>query len=333
MVEKILFVSSSFPTFAKKDYEILNSKFKVRLVHYEFDCLKSLLLLIPRIIVGVIWADISFSWFASFHAFFTVLFSKLLDRKCIVVAGGYDVAKMPEINYGLMNTRLWRLFPIFSLKLCDKILAVSQYTKKEAMENLNIDEEKIEVVTLGFNKNKFYPKGKKEDIVITVGRATHGMLVKKGLITFAKTAKLLPDVSFYLIGKGEKRSIEELRKINGRNLFCEGFIPQEELVKFMQRAKVYVQVSAHESFGCALAEAMLCQCIPVVTACGAIPEVVGNAGYYVPYGDIEDTAEMIKRALQDDGTKGRRAWKRIEEKFPIKKREKKLIEVIMRLQR
>jgi len=329
MVEKILFVSSSFPTFAKKDYEILNSKFKVRLVHYEFDCLKSLLLLIPRIIVGVIWADISFSWFASFHAFFTVLFSKLLDRKCIVVAGGYDVAKMPEINYGLMNTRLWCLFPIFSLKLCDKILAVSQYTKKEAMENLNIDEEKIEVVTLGFDKNKIYPKGKKEDIVITVGRAVR----PKGLITFAKAARFLPDVIFYLIGGGEKGSIEELRRINSCNLFCVDFIPQEELVKFMQRAKVYVQVSAHEGFGCALAEAMLCECIPVVTHCGALPEVVGDVGYYVPYGDIEGTAEMIKRALRDGGIKGRRARRRIEEKFPIQKREKKLIEVVMRLQR
>ncbi len=42
---------------------------------------------------------------------------------------------------------------------------------------------------------------------------------------------------------------------------------------------------------------------------------------------------MIKRALRDDGTKGKETWKRIEEKFPIQKSEKKLIEVIMRLQR
>lgn len=105
MVKKILFVSSSFPTFAKKDYELLNSKFNVRLVQYELNSLKSLLLLVPRIIVSVIWADISFSWFGSFHAFFTVLFSRILKKKAVVVAGGHDVAKIPEINYGLMNKK------------------------------------------------------------------------------------------------------------------------------------------------------------------------------------------------------------------------------------
>jgi len=99
----------------------------------------------------------------------------------------------------------------------------------------------------------------------------------------------------------------------------------------MQRAKVYVQVSAHEGFGCALAEAMLCECVPVVTACGAIPEVVGNTGYYVPYEDIEAVAETIKRAFKDGEAKGKKARKRIEEEFPMEKRENRLIEVIMRL--
>lgn len=333
VVKKILFVSPPFASFISKDYEILRRKFRVRSVVYNWGHKKSLLLLIPRIIVGVLWADLTYSWFGSFHAFFTAWFSRLFHRKSIVVAGGYDVARVPEINYGLMIMRLWRLFPMFSFKLCDKILAVSQYTKKEAMENLNTDEEKIEVITHGFDKNKIYPKEKKEAIVITAGRAGRIKEDLKGLITFAKAAKFLPDVSFYLIGGGEKGSIEELRRINSCNLFCEGFIPQEELVEFMQRAKVYVQVSAHEGFGCALAEAMLCECIPVITDRGALPEVVGGTGYYVPYGDIKATAEAIKRALRDDGTKGREARKRIEEKFPIQKREKKLIEAIMGLQR
>lgn len=280
-------------------------------------------------IKGVLWADLTYSWFGSFHAFFAVFFSRLLGKKSVVVAGGYDVSKMPEINYGLLNMRLWRLFSVLSFKLCDKILAVSQYTKKEAMQNLGMNEEKIEVVAHGFDKSEFHPKGKKEDIIITIGRGVR----RKGFVTFAKAANLLLDVDFYLIGEDEKTSVEALRRINSRNLFCEGFISQKELIMFMQRSKVYVQISAHEGFGCALAEAMLCECIPVVTARGAIPEVVGDAGMYVPYGDAEATADMIKRALNNGGTKGKRARKRIEEKFPIQEREKKLIEIIMKLQR
>jgi glycosyltransferase involved in cell wall biosynthesis len=76
---------------------------------------------------------------------------------------------------------------------------------------------------------------------------------------------------------------------------------------------------------------MLCECIPVVTVCGAIPEVVGDTGYYVPYGDIEATAKTIEIALEDGEAMGEKARKRIEEEFPIEKRRKELIEVVMEL--
>ncbi len=332
-IRKVLIVSPSSKSFVERDYEILKKRFRVRRVVYNWAHKEWLLSFIPRIIEGVLWADVTYSWFGSFHAFFTVLFSRLFHRKSIVVAGGYDVAKMPEINYGLLTLRLWRFFSIFSFKFCDKILAVSSYTKKEAIENLNIDDGKIEVVVHGFDKEKFRPHGKKENLVMTVGCVTAGTLLVKGLTAFAKSANLLSDVTFYLIGEGERHPVEDLRKINSRNLLYEGFIPEASLIKYMQRAKVYAQLSARESFGCALAEAMLCECTPVVTACGAIPEVVGDVGVYVPYGDVKATAEAIRRALRSNESTGRKARERIEQKYTVERREKKLIETINRLAR
>jgi len=47
---------------------------------------------------GVLWADITFSWFADTHAFLAVLLSKLFRKKSIVVVGGYEVANVPEIG-------------------------------------------------------------------------------------------------------------------------------------------------------------------------------------------------------------------------------------------
>jgi len=328
---KILFVAPSFQSFIEKDYKILKKNFMVKCVGYSYDHKSSLLLLVPRIIEGVLWADLTYSWFGSFHAFLTVLFSKILHKRSIVVAGGYDVAKMPEINYGLMNMRLWRIFPMFSFKYCDRILAVSEYARREINENMKVDDEKILVVHHGFDKKKFFPRGEKDNVVLTVGQVNFQTLEKKGIINFARTAKFLTDTTFYLVGRGEKESIQRLRRVNQHNLLYKGFVPQKELAMIMQRAKVYVQISAHESFSCSLAEAMLCECIPVVTSCGAIPEVVGDTGYYVPYGNIEATAKTIRRALKDGEAKGEKARKRIEKEFPIEKREKKLIEIVMRL--
>ena len=90
-------------------------------------------------------------------------------------------------------------------------------------------------------------------------------------------------------------------------------------------AKVCVQISAVESFGCALAEAMLCECVPVVTNRGALPEVVCDTGFYVPYKDNKATAEAIKKALSYDGSGSR---KRIVKLFSLNKRCEKVVDII-----
>jgi len=45
---------------------------------------------------------------------------------------------------------------------------------------------------------------------------------------------------------------------------------------------------------------MLCECVPVVTKNGALPEVVGDTGFYVAYDDERDVAEGIKKALKSE---------------------------------
>jgi len=70
-------------------------------------------------------------------------------------------------------------------------------------------------------------------------------------------------------------------------------------------------------------KAMLCECVPVVTDRGALPEVVGDVGFHVPYGDSKATAAAISKALNCD--KGKEARERIKRVFPQQKGETKLI--------
>jgi len=88
----------------------------------------------------------------------------------------------------------------------------------------------------------------------------------------------------------------------------------------------YVQVSAHEGFGISLAEAMLCECIPVVTNKGALSEVAGESAFYVPFNDPEDTAKAIKDALNIKS--GKIFRKHILDNFSLKSRGKKLKKII-----
>jgi len=89
--------------------------------------------------------------------------------------------------------------------------------------------------------------------------------------------------------------------------------------------------SYHESFGVALAEAMACKCVPVVTRRAALPEVVGDCEIYVPYDDAEATAKAIGKALGEEEL-GKSARERVVNMFSIEERERKLTELISTLQ-
>ncbi|RLF30482.1 MAG: glycosyl transferase family 1, partial [Thermoplasmata archaeon] len=143
------------------------------------------------------------------------------------------------------------------------------------------------------------------------------------------TAKYLPDVRFVVIGKFIDNSIEYVKKNASTNVGFTGFVSENELIEWYQRAKVICQLSYYEAFGLAPAEGMACECIPVVTKERAgLPEFVGDCGFYVSYGDEKATAEAIKKALNAPDELGKKARERIKEMFPLEKREMELRKLI-----
>jgi len=153
-------------------------------------------------------------------------------------------------------------------------------------------------------------------------------LTKKGLELFVKSSRLVPEIEFMLVGRWIDDSVDYLKSIAASNMKFLGAIDQTALFALMSRAKVYVQVSRHESFGCALAEAMLCECVPVVTRSAAIPEVVGECGFFLSDESPEELAALIRKALDTDSGAGQKARERIENLFPLAKREEKLLDLM-----
>ena len=70
---------------------------------------------------------------------------------------------------------------------------------------------------------------------------------------------------------------------------------------------------------------MACECTPIVTERGSLPEVVGDTGFYVPAEDPRATSSAIRRIIADkNNTRGKLARQRIVDLFPIAKREQGL---------
>jgi len=311
----------------QQDLDLLKKQFEVRVVNVCLDVgdIRGTLATPLRLILGIAWANAIFCWFASREAFLTLLLSRIYNKKTAVAVGGADVTAIPELGYGAALDKKTHFYQKFVLRRAAKVLPDSRDAEKGAL-GLTANASKVELIYLGIDTQKFHAQVSKKDIAITVGVVNHSNLKRKGFETFVKSAAYLPNIEFVLIGRFADNSIRYLRSIAPRNVKFTGFLREDELIKSYQEAKVYVQVSAHEAFGAALAEAMASECVPVVTDKGAIPEVVGGAGIYVPYQDPMATAEGIARALKSD--KGTIARQRIEKMFSIEKRQEGLINAI-----
>ena len=332
MRKKILLVTQNLDDMIMDDLEILKK-------HYDTDYIlfkngAEIIQKLPELIQKIRKSDLCFIWFATYYAFFAAIIAKILGKPSVIVVGGYDVVKVPEIGYGLAMNPIKRLFPIFSLQWADAILPFSNDSKEQMLKNFDVDSKKVKTIYLGVNPVALKkPPKKKENTAVTVGVVTKSNLTRKGLEVFVRAAKFLPETNFILIGDApDKQTLSYLKELATPNVEIKNLkYNTEKIVSELGRAKAYVQISYHEGFGRAMAESMCQECVPVVSKRGAIPEIVGNTGFYVSkIGNAQEVAEKIALALKS--SKGKAARKRASQ-FTLIRRETELIKVLGKLLR
>ncbi len=320
---RVCLICPSMSSFTRRDRDILQRHYQVREIVLDAETGSRQggdVSAFFKIAMGTLWADVVFCWFAHNHAYLAVHLARLLGKRSIVVIGGYEVAREPEIHYGsLLDPTLSRRIR-YILSHADRILAVSDFNRAEIEQVAR--PRALETIYNGIDCSVFSPNGGKEDLVLTVCLVNRANIAIKGLDTFIRTARYFPKNRFVIAGSIQDNSLKVFGETIPANVEFTDALSQEELIRWYQRARVYCQFSYRESFGVALAEAMACECVPVVTDRGALPEVVGDAGFIVPYGNVEATADAVARALTADT--GRIARKRVQHRFSLESREEKL---------
>src|SRR5437867_9274938 len=199
-------------------------------------------------------------WFAGDHAAVTAFLARRQGKACVLVTGGADIASDPSIGYGAMAGSFRdRLATRLSLRWADLILPFSDSSAAEVRRIMT--PRRMEVVPLGVDTERFSPGHAKEDIVVTVGAVNASNLTRKGHGTFVAAASQVPEARFVLAGTLQDATSSNLRRAAPGNVEFAGHLSDDALLDLYRRAKVYVQASAHEGFGVAVAEAMACGCV------------------------------------------------------------------------
>lgn len=195
----------------------------------------------------------------------------------------------------------------------DKIIAISEMTKRDIISYFNISEEKISVIYQGCDKSfsEQVPLEKKEETrrkydlpdryILYVGSIES----RKNLLLVVKALSSLNEkIHLVAIGKQTqyadivKNSIQELNLENQVSLLSN--IPFEELPAIYQMATVFTYPSFFEGFGIPIVEA-LHSGIPVIAAKGSCLEEAGgpNSAYIDPISETE-MIETLNKILSND---------------------------------
>jgi len=208
----------------------------------------------------------------------------------------------------------------------DRIVTVSQASRREIERYFSISEKDIDVVYNGTDAELFHPQPEvpKEADLIFIGRTEDR---KKGIGTLLEALSLLPEsVTLKIVdGRIPKEGLVPrlVRRfgLEKRIVYQDQFLEVPDLVREYSTGRIAVVPSFFEGFGFPASEAMACGLPVVANAAGALPEVVGtdgSAGLLVPPRDARALAETLGGLLSDPerlDRMGRAARQRVQTTF------------------
>lgn len=331
----------------RKESKMFAEKYEVKV----FDLRSTEKILIPLrllsqfffLIKNIFRCQIMVSRFVGYQTILPILFSKLTGKPLVCIMGGLECIKFPSVRTGsyvkpffgaitrwcLRNAT--HLCPVHdSLILTDYTYQDDDYPKQGYKYFVPDCETPVTVIRNGYDPQLW--QRTKEKVADTFVTTAHGieedhLYRLKGIDLIMEAAPSFPQCSFTIVG-GKK---ELLGKNAPANVHFIGEIENEKLHDLLSTQEFYLQLSITEGFPNALCEAMLCECIPVGSNVGAIPEIISNEKLILKRKDTTQLKAILSYALTLDRQEGLASRKRIIENYPLDKRKNNFFELFSKL--
>ena len=212
-----------------------------------------------------------------------------------------------------------------TIKQADRIIAVSECTKRDILEFGKIDPEKISVIYQSCNpkftnmptEGEMETTVKKYDLperyLLCVGTIEE----RKNLMLAVRSLRLLPeDIHLVAVGKKTKYADKVMETADktgvSHRLHLLSGVSDDELNVIYKKAEVFVYPSRYEGFGIPIIEAIFCG-LPVVASTGSCLEEAGGPDcLYVNPDDTEGMAAAIMQLLNNEEERKRRITSSLE---------------------
>lgn len=254
------------------------------------------------------------SIFINFGGYFSLLptlLGALFGVKTYIILNGTDCVSFPKYGYGSLRKNSLKFVIKKSYQMATKLLPVDDslifqnhsfdtdvVNKKQGLKAFfpNLKTE-IKVIPNGFDTSFWKPEktfSKSGFLTVAIVDNKNTFRVK-GIDLIIKVAPFFPNKSFTIIGLSQE-FIATFDAVPNNITFI-SFLGKEALLKEYQKNRFYLQLSINEGFGCSLAEAMLCGCIPIVSNVGALPKFVISEKFILKKRENNELISVLQQAI------------------------------------
>lgn len=197
------------------------------------------------------------------------------------------------------------------LKKADKIVCISENTKKDLLNYYKVKEEKISVIYNGYDEELFNCKNINDkilekyninyDYMIMVGASYPHKNLELALNAIKELKR---DCKLIVVGKDSKyilklKAMAKELNIEDKLNFI-GYVPDEDLPSLYHYAKAFVYTTLYEGFGLPILEAMACGTVVLCSDNSSLPEVYGDSALVFKDNNARDLEKKMEMILSDE---------------------------------
>lgn len=239
----------------------------------------------------------------------------------------YDLIPLlnKEVYLGTSELQAYYQCKIDWLKNADILLAISDSSRQEAIENLSIDPQRIANISAAIGE-----QFKADDDQARGAERLQRLGIKAPFILYApggfdprkNFARLLEAYSrlsdelksrYPLViasklhppQRAELQALAEKFAIRPSELVLTGYVNDQDLIGLYSQATLFVFPSVHEGFGLPVLEAMACGAAVIGSNSSSVPEVIGCAEALFDPLSVESIAAKLTQSLEDEAFRQR----------------------------